>query len=222
MTDVVQEHFDKIAKKYDFYKEKNKYYYSHLQNLLCKLIPPSKKILEVGCGTGTLLASIFPEKGWGIDISLEMIKIAKKRYQGAENLKFSTSEISNFSNKSLDFIFMCDVIEHLEYPEKIFFQIRKIMHKDTVFICTMANPRWEWILNLAEKLKLKMPEGKHYRWSYKQINSFLKKAGLEVEKHGYSLLMPINIPFLSDLLNRHLERPLAKYAFIEYFIARKN
>lgn len=216
-----QKHFDLVAKDYDRYKTKNKFYYNNLKKLLSSLIPQGKTILEIGCGTGDLLASLNPKIGYGIDISPQMIKIAKSKHGLRKNLLFSTQPIIKFKNKNLDYIFMSDVIEHLEKPQKMFNQISRIMNKDTVFICTYANPRWESILMLAERLNLKMPEGKHFRLSFKEINLMLTKSNLKVTHHNYHLLLPINLPFITLLTNKYLFPLLKKYAFIEYLIVTR-
>ena len=44
------------------------------------LIPPGKRVLELGCGTGELLAALKPSCGVGIDFSTETLARAKARY----------------------------------------------------------------------------------------------------------------------------------------------
>lgn len=218
----VKKHFDQVARDYDKYKEENKFYYNGLKNLLSTLIPNNKNILEIGCGTGDLLASLIPKIGHGIDLSPEMIKLAKTKYSTSKNLSFSTQSIGKFKNKNLDYVFMSDVIEHLEDPQKVFNQISQTMNKNTIFICTYANPIWEPVLMLAEKLKLKMPEGDHYRIKFKDIESMLNKANLKLTTHNYNLLLPINLPIITTFANKYLEPILKPLCFTEYFVARKR
>jgi ubiquinone/menaquinone biosynthesis C-methylase UbiE len=218
----VKKHFDQVAKNYDQYKENNKFYYDNLKKLLSSFIPKDKHILEIGCGTGDLLASLNPKVGYGLDLSPEMIKLAKIRHSSSKNLSFSTQSINKFKSKNLNFIFMADVIEHLEDPQKTFTQISQIMTKNTIFICTYANPIWEPVLMLAEKLKLKMPEGDHYRIKFKDIESILKKSDLELTTHNFNLLLPINIPLITTFTNKYLAPILKPLCFIEYFVAQKR
>ncbi len=213
---IVKRHFNLLAGKYDFYKKKNSFYYDNLKILLVSLINPNNRVLEIGCGTGDLLAHLEPKKGYGMDISPNMIKLAKQKHP---KLQFFTKIPRG---KTWDYVFMCDVIEHLENPQKIFLEIRKTMNRKTVFICTMANPIWEPILMLAEKLKLKMPEGVHYRHTSKEALKLFESAGLKVIKHDFQLLFPKYILLLTWLINTYLEPIFKRYAFIEYFVLTKT
>lgn len=213
--DKVKLHFDKVSKDYDYYKQKNKFYYDNLKQLLGVLIPDNANVLEVGCGTGDLLASRSPKKGYGMDLSSQMVKIAQKKHN---NLKFSTK----YPNEKFDYIFMTDVIEHMTNPQKEFNRIAKLMNRNTIFINTMANPIWEPLLMFWEKMDWKMPEGPHNRIGYKDIKLIVNRVGMKIIKHDYKLLFPIKIPIITDFVNRYLERYLKKYAFIEYFVAKRK
>lgn len=221
MPNIVKTHFDHIAHKYDAYKIKNKYYYTFLKSFLCSIIPADKKVLEIGCGTGDLLVHLKPKYGVGIDISSEMIKIAKVKHP-LKKLHFQATPIENFKTREkFDYIYMSDVIEHLTDTKSSFKSIGKLVNKDTIFINTMVNPIWEAILMHAEKLGLKMPEGPHNRITYPEIMKLYEDNSMKVVKHSFNLLMPIYIPFVSNLINTYFEPHLKKLCFMEYFIAKK-
>lgn len=116
---------------------------------------------------------------------------------------------------------MSDVIEHLDKPQKVFANISKLMGKNTKYIITMANPIWEPFLMLAEKLGLKMPEGPHTRLTADNLELIIKNLKLKIIKHDYTLLIPVKIPFITNFVNKHLEKPLRRLAFIEYFVVVK-
>lgn len=212
--DKVTQHFNRIAQDYNSYKKKNKYYYDNLKELLRSLIPEDKKVLEIGCGTGDLLASVNPRRGYGMDVSNEMIKIAKRKHASNRRLIFS---ITLPEKEKFDCIFMSDVIEHLKRPEIIFRKVSHLMSKKTIFVNTMANPIWEPILIISEKLGLKMPEGLHKRVSFGKVKELCEMAGMRIIKHDFKLLFPIYIPFITGYANQNLEKVFKKYAFIEYF-----
>lgn len=210
----IQTHFDNIAENYDFYKEKNSFYYKNLKKLLRKYIPGNKHVLEIGCGTGDLLNNLVPGMGYGYDISSKMISRAREKHAESLNLIFS----DKWPKSKFDYIFMSDVIEHLDKPKETFLKAKNNMNKNTKFIVTMANPVWEPVLMLAEKLKFKMPEGPHHRAKAKDIRIWIKDCGLKTIEHNYLLLVPVEIPFITDFANKYLIKIFKPLAFIEYFV----
>jgi len=218
MKTKVEKHFDKIAKSYDLGKQKYSYYYENLKSLLGSLISRNKIVFEIGCGTGDLLVSLNPKNGYGMDISDQMVKLAKSKYKSKKNLTFSTK----WPNETFDYIFMSDVIEHLERPEETFKNISELMNKKSKFVITMANPTWEPLLMVWEKLGLKMPEGSHKRIRYKDIEVLIEEAGMKIIKHGYKLLIPVWIPVITNFINKYLEKYFQRLAFIEYFVAVRS
>lgn len=214
----VEKHFDKIAPKYDSYTKKRELHYKALKKLLRHLIPENKTILEVGCGTGDLLAALNPKVGIGYDVSSEMIRIARSKYKNRQNLSFSTS----WPTGKFDYIFMSDVVEHLEDPKKVFMNISKLMNENSKFINTMMNPLWEPVEQVYTWLGMKMPEGPHKRYVFTSLRTVVSASGMKITEHDFTLLMPINIPLITNILNKHLEKHLRRLAFIEFFVARKK
>ena len=217
-----EQHFEEIAPVYDSYKRRNWYYYDSVKKLLKNIIPENRSVLELGCGTGDLIACISPKKGLGIDVSRKMIEIARKKHKN-RNLRFKTADVQTLKlNENFDYIFMVDVIEHLSNIKKSLFNISSMMNKKTMFINLMANPKWELIFLAAEKLHLKMPEGPHKRITYSEIEQILNESGLEVVDHGYSTLMPVYIPGITNIVNTYFEPRMKGYSCIEYFSARRR
>jgi len=220
----IEGHFDNIAKNYDSGKKKYSFYYSNLKKLLSSLTARNKNIFEVGCGTGDLLASLSPNFGYGMDLSSQMIRIAKTKYSNRKQLYFSTKWPNIFTplGGTYDYIFMSDVVEHLDNPRDIFRKIKTLMKKDTLFINTMANPKWEWLLMFWERMGWKMKEGPHERYTHSELKIILGNLGLKIVDHDYTLLLPVNIPVISSFANRYLLNMFKKYAFLEYFVVSKK
>lgn len=215
---IVEKHFDKVAESYDSGKRKYSFYYESLKKLLGSIIPTNKKVFEIGCGTGDLLYSLKPKYGYGMDISQKMVELSKSKYKKNTNLKFSTA----WPNEKFDYIFMSDVIEHLENPGDVFNNAERLMRKDTVLVNTMANPLWEPLLMFWERRGWKMEEGKHKRISYEEIEANLRGAGLKVVNHDFKLLIPVEIPFITAFINKYLERYFRRLSFVEYLVAVKS
>lgn len=69
-------------------------------------VKDNSKILDIGTGTGILISYLLeklPSKLVGVDISENMIEIAKNKYKD-KNVKFVVSDIMNFNEDKYDYI----------------------------------------------------------------------------------------------------------------------
>lgn len=214
----VKNHFNKIAPKYDAYKSNNKFYYKNLKDIVCNLVPRNSKVMEVGCGTGDILVSTKPKYGYGVDISPEMIRIAKAKHANKNKIHFSTV----YPNEKFEYIFMSDVVEHLAMPQSTFRVVSKHLKKDGVFINTMANPIWEPLLIFWEKMGWKMPEGDHNRISTDEVARIMESVGIKTVAVDNFLLMPVYIPFVTVVVNKYLSNYFKKYCFINCIVGVKT
>lgn len=68
-------------------------------------VQPGKHILEIGCGTGRNLHLMDKRSSgvhfYGIDISDEMLKSAKSKLRGRDNIKLAKADASDFSGSAL-------------------------------------------------------------------------------------------------------------------------
>jgi ubiquinone/menaquinone biosynthesis C-methylase UbiE len=221
----VQDHFDHVAENYDYWKNRNWYYYAELKNLLSDLIPPGQKVLEIGCATGDLLAHVRPSYGLGLDISPEMIHLAQRKHNDNQSLYFCADSVEALrTDTEFDYVFMADVIEHLSDVSGTLKAIQQIARPQTSFIMTMANPLWEPLLLLLEKMHLKMPEGPHHRLPLQAVRELVDGEGFSLKAEGRRVLVPMSIPLVSRMINRHFYRvPLLREAgLIAWFTCRKR
>jgi len=217
-----RQHFNAIAQQYDFWKEKNAYYHTALKKLLSAHIPEGKRVLEIGCGTGSLLASLKPSAGLGIDISEAMVASAQKKYGQRPELTFKTVDIRSLTEGlPYEYIFLADVLEHVADLPEFLTKLRSLALLDAEIIVTLANPIWEPLLMLSEKLHLKMPEGPHWRLSIKSMEKLFHETGFAIIQRGYDLLVPKPLPG-ANFANKYLAQlpGLKKLDFIVYWKIR--
>ncbi len=217
-------HFDAIAEDYDYWKKKNYYYHQALKDLCASLVRPHDSVLEIGCGTGDILASLKLSKGLGVDISEGMIAKANQKYASRGDLRFERADITTWHDITpYDVIILVDVLEHVEDIAGFVGHLARIAKPGSRTIITLANPIWEKALLLAEKLHLKMPEGPHKRLSVKETEMLFAKNGFRVVEHGYRLLIPKKFPG-ADWINSRFYKSalLAPLGFIVYWVLRKD
>lgn len=76
----IQDYFHQIAPNLDRWSGRNRYYYQDIERFHRFIIPVGSQVLQIGCGTGTLLAALQPSFGVGIDFAPAVIEIARQKY----------------------------------------------------------------------------------------------------------------------------------------------
>jgi 2-polyprenyl-3-methyl-5-hydroxy-6-metoxy-1,4-benzoquinol methylase len=220
-SEAVANHFNRVAGSYDYWKKKNWYYYDELKRIAAEFAAGARSLLDVGCGTGTITLCQKPPKVVGIDISPEMIEIAKSRNTKPAQYQFFVSDAVSFpTDEKFELIISFDVIEHLPNPAEVVLALKNLLAENGRIVISMANPLWEPILMVAEKLKLKMPEGPHRRISANELIASAEAAGLKLVRLERRLLFPKYIPVVSFIFNSVVGRlPIVRrFCFIELFV----
>jgi len=190
-----------------------------------ELIPENSKILEIGCGSGNLLASLKPKVGVGIDISLGMIKEAKSKYSSFNFIHADIEDLEVLSNldQVFDFIIISDTIGYLNDIENTFEELHKVCNSDTRFIVSYYSAVWEPFLNLAAKLNLKMPELPKLLLSETDISSLLDSSGYETVKKQKKIIFPFRLFGLGRVLNRYLSNiPILSSLCIRNYVVSRS
>jgi len=220
MSESVAEHFDEVAGSYDFWKKKNFYYYNSLKTLCRSFVPKGSVVVEIGCGTGDILATLDPLRGFGIDVSPQMIEIAKKKYITQPALSFAVGDVCIMQQKiDAPFVIMTDVLEHVGDSAKCMGNLARLLSPRTRVVVTLANPLWEPVLSVAEKLGMKMPEGPHERITIAQNEQIFIEKKFRVIEKGYRLLIPKKV-LGADWLNARFYRwPLIRrFGFVIFWV----
>ena len=212
--------FEAIAPGRDTWKKKYSYYWKDVENLCSFLIPENATVLEIGCGTGDLLAHIKAGKKVGIDYSANMIGIAKSKYP---DLDFMVMEAENITlNEKFDYLILSNLIGYLEDIQKVFTELNKVCHPHSKVIVTYYNFLWQPVFNVAVLLNLRMKQPQQNWLSQQDIKNLLYLAGFDAFKEGERLLLPINIPLVSKVSNKYLAKlPLLKKLCVTNYVIAK-
>jgi len=179
---------------------RNAYYYKCLVAYLKFIIPKGASILEIGCGTGFLLEALQPAYGVGIDNAEALIEHARK-IRGQYTYHLSNAE-DFVMDETFDFILISDSVGDFHDVQKVFECVQLACTPQTRVIITATNFLWLPLLNLAEIIKLKMPQKRQNWLDISDIVNLLKLADFEVIDNSRRIIFPGYIPILSNFLNR--------------------
>jgi len=217
MIEKLVPHYDNLAPRRDEFRRKNSYYYAQLDKQYRYLIPEGKRILEIGCGTGELIAHLKPSYGLGVDISPKMIALAQEKYP---SLHFFTGSIQDIAiEEKFDYIVLSGLLGELEDIQSFLTSLRRFCTPDTRIIIEYYSYLWRSLLKIAESTGRKIPQHEQNWLTFNDISNFLNLAGYETIKKERATLLPFNIWGISFLLNKFLAPiPLFNALTLDHFI----
>ncbi len=224
----VRAFYDELGADRERWIARSHYYYAALQRLLQFIVPPGKRVLDVGCGNGDQLASLRPSLGVGIDLSESMLDLARSKHpelelyhQPAEQLSLAAHEVRN-DRGGFDFITMVNAVGEFADVLGVFKRLQPLVRSDTRLVVVFYNHLWEPLMKPAARVGLKLNNPTQNWLSLEDLRVFLRLAGFEVVKTGARMPCPKYIPGIAELLNDVLGRlPLLhRLGFIHFLVAR--
>jgi len=140
--------FDGLSERNQFWKKKNYYYRQEIDRFYKDMIPEGKDILEIGSGDGNLLYKLKPKNGVGIDVSANMVDVAKKQYPDLRflNLKIEDHDIDG----DFDYVIISNLLEYVFDIYDFFDKLSMNISSKTKIVITGVNPLWEPIMKIAQ------------------------------------------------------------------------
>ena len=205
--EVVQQDFDKIT-NYD--EKRDMYYFERRLRRLLEVVPEQKNAVILDFGGGSGLFSLELKKRGYTNLhllDLSSVQCSQARDKGLVNVHcgdenylaehFShavhadseqvSADSEGKSEGTFDFVFMCDVIEHVEHPVEVLRKIRMVLKPHGRIFMTYPNPYWVPVLNVLGNIGLKL-KGKDNRIHISKLRrALLSEFNFEVHE-GHMLV----------------------------------
>jgi hypothetical protein len=191
--------FDGFAEVEPRWQRRNRTYHALISRIMQFHVLPDSSVLEIGCGSGDLLASLHPSRGVGVDVSSRMVESARRAHPELELLVGAGEDLE--LDETFDCIILSDLVPYAYDLVALFEAVARHSHPRTRVIVNSYSLLWRPVISLAERLRLK-PAKPIRNWvSPLDVRNVLELAGLEQVTLDRRILMPKRVPLLSGLLN---------------------
>ncbi|NQV03099.1 MAG: glycosyltransferase [Bacteroidia bacterium] len=207
---TLTDYFESAAPKRLKWVSRNRYYHTLIERYYAFMIPPGKRVMEIGCGPGDLLSAVKPAYGVGLDISPTMVEIARKRHP---ELHFRVMDAESIEpGETFDYIILSDLVGVLWDVMETFEGISGLCHARTRIIISFTSYLWEPVFKAGEFLRIKQRQPVQNWLSSIDITNLLNLAGFEVIKKEKKILLPKWLPLITWFFNRIVANlPLINY-----------
>ena len=200
------DYFENNVDELDRWREFNAAYHEDDYKFMQFLIPPGKRVLELGCGRGDLLASLKPSYGIGIDFGAETIARARARYPG---LHFVLGDVEDPQTLSaiegpFDYIVIADTIGMLEDIDGTLRLIHQVCAPSTRIVISYYSHLWEPVLTAAEALRLRSKQPNVNYIANADFLNLMDLADFEMIGREQRQLLPRRWLGLGPFINRFI------------------
>jgi SAM-dependent methyltransferase len=215
-----EEHWEAIARSTTAVRRPGRYYHGRLAEVYRFLIPPGRRVLEIGCGTGDLLAALRPSRGVGVDFSNRMLELARQRHPDLHFLHRDAHDLD--LDESFDFVVLSDLVNDLWDVQRVFEQVARVCAPGGRVILNTHSNLWAVPLKLAEKLGLSRPRLRQNWLTVEDLGNLLRLGGFEPMRSWQEVLCPVYVPLVERFCNKFLVKlfPLKHLGLTNFLIAR--
>jgi SAM-dependent methyltransferase len=197
-----EEHHEGIERA----RQARRYFYSYLTRVLQTRIPAGQAILDIGCGSGHLLAALRPSRGVGVDLSAPAVATARAAH-GSPTLQFVQGDAGDPAvlaglQGPFDVILLVNVVTHLTDVQATLQALHPLCHPRTRIVIYSYSRLWQPVLRLAEIVGLKYRQPPEAWLPPEEIGNMLSLADYETVRTDAQIVLPAHVPLVSDVVNR--------------------
>jgi SAM-dependent methyltransferase len=191
--------FDRFADEEPVWKRRNSTYHRLIRQLMRFNVPAGARVLEIGSGSGDLLASLEPSEGVGVDVSQRMVERAREQHPWLRFEKCAGERLD--LGETFDYVVLSDLMPYVHDLLELLHRVAAHSHERTRVVIHSYSRAWRPLVKLAEALRLK-PHKPLRNWvAPHDVRNLLELAGFETVTFQTRILFPKQVPLLSTFLN---------------------
>lgn len=214
-------HWDRVAIRFQRWAGLGGAYHRRLEDIFRFVVPPGKRILELGCGNGDLLAALKPSVGVGVDFSGEMIAHAGRAHP---HLTFATLDADELGSLDgpFDIIILSDLVGDLWDVQRVLANLQRLCTPQSRIVINCYNRLWEPVLLATQALGLSRPRLLQNWLTRADLVNMLTLTDFEPVRMWEEVLLPLDIPLVAPFLNKVLVKlwPFKMLALSSFIMAR--
>jgi SAM-dependent methyltransferase len=214
-------HWDEVARSLDRWRGFGGAYHRRLAQVYRNVVPPGRRVIEIGCGEGDLLAALQPSLGVGVDFSGEILRRAAARHPDLRFVQADAHDLCDLEGE-FDAIILSDLVNDLWDVQAVCQQLRALAGRQTRVIINSYSHLWELPLSAAGRLGMTKPNLLQNWLTLDDLVNLLHLTGFEVVRQWHEVLWPLPTPLLAGFANRFLVKlwPLKHLALANFVVAR--
>lgn len=208
----VREHYRQLAAEYN--RKANPACVRAYKALAARHLGGARRILDLGAGAAGLLAQFEGAERVAGDLSVHMLA-ASDRYAGSLWPVACDAQRLPFPDAAFDAIVSINLLEHVPDPSRVLSECARVLVPGGRCLVVTPNGDVESLLDLLERLHLKLPEGPHRFLGYRELGEMVPST-LSLTEHHRFLSVPVGPQAFVEAVDRRLgDRGLFQYAVME-------
>jgi ubiquinone/menaquinone biosynthesis C-methylase UbiE len=214
------QHWDAVARKFEHRRGLGAGYHHRLTQIYRNLIPEGSHVLEIGCGSGNLLASLNASRAVGIDFSAVMLEQAHQKHPDC--VFINADAHLQALDEQFDYVILSDLLNDLWDIKAFLDVVQSYCHSGSRIIINSFSHLWQIPLRMGSALGLTRPNLEQNWLEQKEIKNLLYLTDFELLGVFAEFLFPVNIPLIEPLFNRFLVKiwPFRFLALTNVYVAK--